>query len=152
MTETVTSADIAKILQAIPHRYPFLLVDKLVEIEGVERCVGIKNVTINEPFFQGHFPVEPVMPGVLIIEAMAQVSAVMVSIGQDLVGSGALVYFMGIDKAKFRRKVVPGDVLKMELTTLRGGGKVWKFDAKASVDGELACECELMAMIQLPEA
>lgn len=151
MTDAVTTADISTILRAIPHRYPFLLVDKVVDINGLESCVGIKNVTINEPFFPGHFPVEPVMPGVLIIEAMAQVSAVMVSLGQDLVGSGALVYFMGIDKAKFRRKVVPGDVLRMELTTLRGGGKVWKFNAKATVEGELACECELMAMISLPE-
>ncbi|MEO1238933.1 MAG: 3-hydroxyacyl-ACP dehydratase FabZ [Pseudomonadota bacterium] len=150
MTDQMTTADIATILRAIPHRYPFLLVDKMVEINGTESGVGIKNVTINEPFFQGHFPQEPVMPGVLIIEAMAQTSAVLVSLGQDLIDSGALVYFMGIEKAKFRRKVVPGDTLRMELTTLRGGGKVWKFDAKASVEGEIACQCELMAMIQLP--
>lgn len=152
MTDQLTTADIATILRAIPHRYPFLLVDKMVEIDGTKSGVGIKNVTINEPFFPGHFPQEPVMPGVLIIEAMAQTSAVMVALAQDLVDSGALVYFMGIDKAKFRRKVVPGDTLRMELTTLRGGGKVWKFDAKATVDGEVACQCELMAMIQLPEA
>ena len=151
MTEAITSADINLILRAIPHRYPFLLVDKMVEIDGTARGVGIKNVTMNEPFFQGHFPTEPVMPGVLIIEAMAQTSAVIVSLGQNLTDSGALVYFMGIDKAKFRRKVVPGDTLRMELTTLRGGGKVWRFDAKATVDGEVACQCELMAMIQLPE-
>lgn len=152
MTDPITQADINMILRAIPHRYPFLLVDKMVEIDGTKSGVGIKNVTINEPFFQGHFPTEPVMPGVLIIEAMAQTSAVIVSLGQNLVDSGALVYFMGIDKAKFRRKVVPGDTLRMELTTLRGGGKVWRFDARASVDGEMACQCELMAMIQLPEA
>ncbi|MDJ1008152.1 MAG: 3-hydroxyacyl-ACP dehydratase FabZ [Paracoccaceae bacterium] len=152
MTETTKTADIATILRAIPHRYPFLLIDKVVEIDGTKRGVGIKNVSINEPFFQGHFPVEPVMPGVLIIEAMAQTSAVIVSIGQDLMDSGALVYFMGIDKAKFRRKVVPGDRLEMELVTLRGGGKVWRFQARATVGGELACECELMAMIQLPPA
>lgn len=152
MTDQKTTADIATILRAIPHRYPFLLVDKMVEINGTKSGVGIKNVTINEPFFPGHFPQEPVMPGVLIIEAMAQTSAVLVSLGQDLIDSGALVYFMGIEKAKFRRKVVPGDTLRMELTTLRGGGKVWKFDAKATVDGEVACQCELMAMIQLPEA
>ncbi|MEL7459613.1 MAG: 3-hydroxyacyl-ACP dehydratase FabZ [Pseudomonadota bacterium] len=151
MTDHRTTADIATILRAIPHRYPFLLVDKMVEIDGTKSGVGIKNVTINEPFFPGHFPQEPVMPGVLIIEAMAQTSAVLVSLGQDLIDSGALVYFMGIDKAKFRRKVVPGDTLRMELTTLRGGGKVWRFDAKALVDGEVACQCELMAMIQIPE-
>lgn len=150
MSDTVTTADINLILRAIPHRYPFLLVDKVVEIDGTKRGVGLKNVTINEPFFPGHFPQEPVMPGVLIIEAMAQTSAVIVSLGQDLIDSGALVYFMGIDKAKFRRKVVPGDMLHMELVTLRGGGKVWRFQARATVDGELACECELMAMIQLP--
>ena len=152
MTDQLTTADIATILRAIPHRYPFLLVDKMVEIDGTKSGVGIKNVTINEPFFPGHFPQEPVMPGVLIIEAMAQASAVMVALAQDLVDSGALGSFMGIDKSKFRRKVVPGDTLRMELTTLRGGGKVWKFDAKATVDGEGACQCEVMAMIQLPEA
>lgn len=150
MTEPITTADIAMILRAIPHRYPFLLVDKLVEIDGTKSGVGIKNVTINEPFFAGHFPQEPVMPGVLIIEAMAQTSAVIVSLGHNLLDSGALVYFMGIEKAKFRRKVVPGDTMRMELTTLRGGGKVWKFDAKASVDGEVACQCELTAMIHFP--
>lgn len=152
MTDTITSADINTILRAIPHRYPFLLVDKVEEIDGTTSCVGVKNVTINEPFFPGHFPVEPVMPGVLIIEAMAQTSAIMVSLGQDLIDSGALVYFMGIDKAKFRRKVVPGDTLRMKLTTMRGGGKVWRFHAEATVDGELACECELMAMIQMPDS
>lgn len=152
MTDSITTADITTILRAIPHRYPFLLIDKVVEIDGTNRGVGIKNVSINEPFFQGHFPVEPVMPGVLIIEAMAQTSAVIVSLGQDLVDTGALVYFMGIDNAKFRRKVVPGDVLRMELVTLRGRGKVWRFKATATVDGQVACECELMAMIQIPPA
>lgn len=150
MSETITSADIGLILRAIPHRYPFLLVDKVVEIDGTARGVGIKNVTVNEPFFPGHFPQEPVMPGVLIIEAMAQTSAVIVSLGRDLLDSGALVYFMGIDGAKFRRKVVPGDTLRMELVTLRGGGKVWRFRATATVDGQVACECELTAMIRLP--
>ena len=150
MSDTFTSADINLILRAIPHRYPFLLVDKVIEIDGTKRGVGLKNVTINEPFFQGHFPQEPVMPGVLIIEAMAQTSAVIVSLAQELIDSGALVYFMGIDKARFRRKVVPGDMLHMELVTLRAGGKVWRFQARATVEGDLACECELMAMIQLP--
>lgn len=150
MSDTNTTADINLIRRAIPHRYPFLLVDKVVEIDGTKRGVGVKNVTVNEPFFQGHFPQEPVMPGVLIIEAMAQTSAVIVSLGQNLIDSGALVYFMGIDSAKFRRKVVPGDTLRMELVTLRGGGKVWRFQARATVGDDLACECELMAMIQLP--
>jgi len=97
MSDTITTADINLIRRAIPHRYPFLLVDKVVEIDGTKRGVGVKNVTVNEPFFQGHFPQEPVMPGVLIIEAMAQTSAVIVSLGQNLIDSGALVYFMGID-------------------------------------------------------
>ena len=114
-----------------PHRYPFLLVDKVVEIDGTKRGVGVKNVTVNEPFFEGHFPQEPVMPGVLIIEAMAQTSAVIVSLGQNLIDSGALVYFMGIDGAKFRRqgrarRHAPG----WTSSPSRGGGKVWRFRAR----------------------
>ncbi|WP_375262614.1 3-hydroxyacyl-ACP dehydratase FabZ, partial [Palleronia sp.] len=136
------SADIDLIQRIIPHRYPFLLVDRVRDINGTTSAVGIKNVSFNEPHFQGHFPGAPIMPGVTIIEAMAQTAAVMVGVGQNLADTGFLVYFMGIESAKFRRKVVPGDVLEMHITTKRGGGKVWKFAGRAEVDGELACEAE----------
>ncbi len=153
MTETLQSADIDRICRTIPHRYPFLLVDKVVEIDGFKSAVGIKNVTMNEPHFQGHFPGKPIMPGVTIIEAMAQTSGVMIGIGLGLEDKNALVYFMSIENAKFRRMVVPGDVLKMKIETLRGkpGGKVWKLQGTATVDGELACEATFMAMIDVPK-
>lgn len=152
MSEGLKSADITLIRRAIPHRYPFLLVDRIIEIDGTKRAVGIKNVTVNEPFFPGHFPAEPIMPGVLIIEAMAQTCTVVVALGLDLIDKDALVYFMAIDKAKFRRKVVPGDVLHMEVVTQRGGGRVWKFGCRATVEGELACEADVTAMIELPKS
>jgi 3-hydroxyacyl-[acyl-carrier-protein] dehydratase len=151
MTET-RSADIDLIQRIIPHRYPFLLVDRVIDIVGAERCTGIKNVTMNEPQFTGHFPQTPVFPGVLLIEAMAQTAAVMVGVEKNLADTGTLVYFMGIDAAKFRRKVVPGDQLRLEIETKRGGGKVWKFAGRAMVDGELACEAEFTAMMDLPKA
>lgn len=149
MTEPApyTEADLTLIKRMIPHRYPFLLIDKVVDIVANESGVGIKNVTANEPHFEGHFPQEPVMPGVLIVEAMAQTAAVITGITMNLVDKDMSVYFMAMDKVKFRRKVVPGDVLKMHLTLLRGGGKVWKFDGKAMVDGEVACQAELTAMM-----
>ena len=154
MTDPTTvpaMADIDLIKRCIPHRYPFLFVDRVEEIVANESATGIKMVTVNEPHFQGHFPSAPIMPGVTIVEAMAQTSAVMVALSLDLVGKDALVYFMGIDGVKFRRKVVPGDVLKMEITTLRGGpgSKVWKFSGKATVDGQVACQAEFSAMIDL---
>jgi 3-hydroxyacyl-[acyl-carrier-protein] dehydratase len=151
MTET-RSADIDLIQRIIPHRYPFLLVDRVIDIVGAERCTGIKNVTMNEPQFTGHFPQTPVFPGVLLIESMAQTAAVMVGVEKNLADTGTLVYFMGIDAAKFRRKVVPGDQLRLEIETKRGGGKVWKFAGRAMVDGELACEAEFTAMMDLPKA
>jgi len=149
--ETPTTADIDLIQRIIPHRYPFLLVDRVRDIVPFQSAVGIKNVTFNEPHFQGHFPGAPIMPGVLIVEAMAQTAAVMVGVSADLADKNLLVYFMGIDACKFRRKVGPGDVLEMELTTLRGkpGGKVWKFAGRATVDGELAAEAEFTAMMDL---
>ncbi len=147
MTDMLQSADIHMIQRCIPHRYPFLLIDRVENIVADTSAVGIKNVTFNEPHFQGHFPATPIMPGVMIIEAMAQTSAVMVAISQDLIDTNALVYFMGIDKAKFRRKVVPGDVLELNITTLRGGSKVWKFLGKATVNGEIAAQAEFTAMI-----
>ncbi|MFC3529093.1 3-hydroxyacyl-ACP dehydratase FabZ [Paracoccus mangrovi] len=142
-----TEADLGLIKRILPHRYPFLLVDKVRDIVPMKSCVGIKNVTANEPHFEGHFPQEPVMPGVLIIEAMAQTSAVLVGTTMDLADKGLGTYFMSIDKCRFRRKVVPGDVLELHVTTLRGGGKVWKFEGRAIVDGELAAEAEFMAML-----
>ena len=139
--------DIAQIMEAIPHRYPFLLVDKIVDVEKGESCVGVKNVTINEPFFPGHFPQKPVMPGVLILEAMAQTAGVLAIdfLGDD--AKGKVVYFMGIDGAKFRRPVVPGDALHMKVSKTRGGGAVWKFDAEAYVADELVAQAKLTAML-----
>tara|TARA_R110000787_G_scaffold49615_4_gene118803 strand:+ start:3537 stop:3995 length:459 start_codon:yes stop_codon:yes gene_type:complete len=151
MTDPLPSADIQMIQRIIPHRYPFLLVDKVVDINGTQSAVGIKNVTMNEPHFQGHFPGMPIMPGVTIIEAMAQTAAVMVGVTLEMADKEMKVYFMAIDKCKFRRKVVPGDVVRMEVSTLRGkaGGKVWKFGGVASVEGEMAAEAEFTAMMDL---
>jgi 3-hydroxyacyl-[acyl-carrier-protein] dehydratase len=132
----------AKIRELIPHRYPFLLVDKIEEIEPGVRAVGLKNVTQNEPFFQGHFPDYPVMPGVLIIEAMAQVGAVGVMAGGE--HRDRLALFAGIDGVRFRRQVVPGDVLRMEVEITRLKGKVGRGKGRATVDGERVCEAELM--------
>ncbi|MFU8863735.1 MAG: 3-hydroxyacyl-ACP dehydratase FabZ [Rhodobacterales bacterium] len=153
MTEPLKTADIQLIQRIIPHRYPFLLVDKVVDIDGTASAVGIKNVTMNEPHFQGHFPGNPIMPGVTIVEAMAQTAAVMVGVALDMADRELLVYFMAIEGCKFRRKVVPGDVLRMTITTLRGkpGGKVWRFKGVAGVDGEMAAECEFTAMMDLPK-
>ncbi len=150
---TRDTADIDLIKRLIPHRYPFLLIDKVEEIVAGTSAVGIKNVTYNEPHFQGHFPSTPIMPGVTIIEAMAQTAAVMVGVTMDMVDKELLVYFMGIDGCKFRRKVVPGDVLKLSVTVTRGkpGGKVWKFKGVGTVDGEMAAEAEFTAMMDMPK-
>ena len=149
--DTPTTADIHLIQRIIPHRYPFLLVDRVRDIVPFQSAVGLKNVTFNEPHFQGHFPGTPIMPGVTIVEAMAQTAAVMVGVSADLADKQMLVYFMGIDGVKFRRKVVPGDVLELHVTTLRGkpGGKVWKFGGQALVEGEMAAEAEFTAMMDL---
>ncbi|MFT7370358.1 MAG: 3-hydroxyacyl-[acyl-carrier-protein] dehydratase [Octadecabacter sp.] len=151
MSAPITSADIQLIQRIIPHRYPFLLVDKVIDIVGTKTATGIKNVTMNEPHFQGHFPGTPIMPGVTIIEAMAQTSAVMVGTTMKLMDKNMLIYFMGIDNCKFRRKVLPGDVLSMAIETTRGkpGGKVWRFKGIATVDGELAAEAEFTAMMDM---
>ena len=145
------SADISLIKRILPHRYPFLLVDQVMEINGFDNATGIKNITFNEPQFQGHFPATPIMPGVMIIEAMAQTAAVMVGVGLNLADKDMLIYFMAIDKCKFRRKVTPGDQLIMKLNTLRGkpGSKVWKFYGEASVGGEMAAQAEFSAMMDL---
>ncbi len=145
----VTEADLSLIQRIIPHRYPFLLVDKVRDIVVGKSCIGIKNVTFNEPQFQGHFPGMPIFPGVMIVEAMAQTSGILVGVTMDLVDKNAKVFFMGVENAKFRRKVVPGDVLEMHVTALRGGGKVWKFEGRGMVAGELAAEATFTAMFDL---
>lgn len=138
--------DIQDILKILPHRYPLLLVDRIVEKEAGKRIVGIKNVTFNEPFFQGHFPDHPIMPGVLIIEAMAQTGG-MLLLGQVENPAAKVVYFMAIDNAKFRRPVVPGDQLRMELEMLQFRGKTCRMRGVATVDGQRAAEAEMMASI-----
>jgi len=145
------SADIQMIQRIIPHRYPFLLIDRVVDIVGTESATGIKNVTYNEPHFQGHFPGTPIMHGVTIIEAMAQTAAVMVGVTEQLQDTNMLIYFMAINSCKFRRKVVPGDQLRLHIKTLRGGGKIWKIEGRGEVDGELAAQAEFMAMMDLPK-
>lgn len=137
--------DVKQIQEILPHRYPFLLVDRILELEEGRRAVGIKNVTINEPYFQGHFPGHPVMPGVLIIEAMAQVGAVAVLKLPEFAGKIAL--FAGIDKARFRRQVLPGDQLRIVAEIIKLRGSIGKAKAMAYVDGELAAEAELMFAI-----
>ena len=153
MTSPVLNADIQLIQRILPHRYPFLFVDKVLEIDGYKSAIGIKNVSMNEPHFQGHFPGAPIMPGVTIVEAMAQTAGVMVGTALGLADKNMLIYFMAIDKCKFRRKVIPGDVLEMRMTTLRGkpGGKVWKFGGVATVEGEMAAEAEFTAMMDMPQ-
>ncbi|MFN3292483.1 MAG: 3-hydroxyacyl-ACP dehydratase FabZ [Gemmobacter sp.] len=147
----ITEADLDLITRIIPHRYPFLLVDKVRDIVKGESCVGIKNVTYNEPHFTGHFPGMPIMPGVMIVEAMAQTAGVLVGITMDLVDKNAKVFFMGVEAAKFRRKVVPGDVLELHVKALRGGGRVWRFEGRAMVAGELAAEATYTAMFDVPK-
>jgi len=136
--------NILEIQKMLPHRYPFLLVDRILEIEPNIKAVGIKNVTYNEPFFQGHFPDHPIMPGVLIVEAMAQVSGIL-SIQSG--AKGNTIYFMSIEKAKFRKPVVPGDQLRFEVSVLQHRNKVWKFTGHALVDDTLVAEAEFTAML-----
>ena len=151
MNDDNRNADIGLIKRILPHRYPFLLVDKVVDINGFNNATGLKNITFNEPQFQGHFPNTPIMPGIMIVEAMAQTAAVMVGVGLNFIDKEMLIYFMAIDKCKFRRKVIPGDQLIMKLKTLRGqpGSKVWKFYGEATVHGEMAAEAEFSAMMDL---
>ncbi|MCP4714206.1 MAG: 3-hydroxyacyl-ACP dehydratase FabZ [Deltaproteobacteria bacterium] len=136
---------IKEIMEHIPHRYPFLLVDRVVELEKGQRIVCIKNVTINEPFFQGHFPGEPIMPGVLIVEAMAQSSGILHFLSTDGTEvKSAEIRFLGIDKCRFRRPVIPGDQLRFEITKISNKRNIWKFSGKALVDGQLAAETEML--------
>jgi len=136
--------DIKEILSLLPHRYPFLMVDRVTELEPNIRAVGLKNVTINEPFFQGHFPNNPVMPGVLIIEALAQVAGIL-AFKSGI--QGKAVYFMSIDKVKFRKPVLPGDTLRLEASVTHTRGNVWKFSGSAFVGDKLTSEAEFTAMI-----
>ena len=139
--------DIHRIREMIPHRYPFLLVDRLEDVVHSERAVGIKNVTMNEPCFQGHFPQRPVLPGVLIIETMAQTSAVLVVHSLGASAEGKLVYFMGIDNARFRKPVEPGDQMRVHVVKERSRGSVWRFRAEAKVNDVLVAEATYSAMI-----
>lgn len=141
------SADIGELLKLLPHRYPFLLVDRLYNMNGDESCIGLKNVTINEPFFPGHFPQFPVMPGVLIIEGLAQTAGALCVHSLKESYKAELVYFMGIDKAKFRKPVVPGDQLHYHVKKIRNRGRVWRFAGEAKVDGQVAAEAEISAML-----
>ncbi len=140
--------DVNGIQKLIPHRYPFLMVDRIIEIEANTKAVGIKNVTVNEPFFQGHFPGNPIMPGVLIVEAMAQIAGVL-AFGSGVQGNA--VYFMSIEKAKFRKPVVPGDQLRMEIKVTQQRGNVWKFSGTATVDDKVVSESEFTAMVVTKE-
>lgn len=149
MTETANalqSLDILKLLQLLPHRYPFLLIDKIIDIDADNSAIGIKNVTMNEPHFTGHFPGHPVMPGVLIIEAMAQTAGAIClnSLGKD---TPSIVYFMTIDNAKFRKPVVPGDRLELHVRKVKRRGAIWRFACEAKVDGALVAEAEISAIL-----
>jgi 3-hydroxyacyl-[acyl-carrier-protein] dehydratase len=145
----VPTMDINEIMRLLPHRYPFLLVDRVLECEAGQRIKAVKNVTLNEPFFQGHFPGYPVMPGVLVIEAMAQVSAILAYVTRgERHDARSLLFFAGIDDARFKRPVFPGDQLVLESVELNVVRSVFKFAAKASVDGELVAEARLMAAVR----
>ena len=136
---------IREIMELLPHRYPFLLVDRILEVQGTQKIVGLKNVTINEPFFQGHFPNHPIMPGVLIVEALAQTGGIL---ALKAMGSGRrIAYFTGIDNCKFRRPVVPGDQLRLEITVIARKGPMWKMHGEALVDGAVAAKGDVTATI-----
>jgi 3-hydroxyacyl-[acyl-carrier-protein] dehydratase len=141
------SADIARIMKLLPHRYPFLLIDKMIDMDGEESGTAIKNVTINEPFFQGHFPGKPVMPGVLLVEAMAQAAGALVLNHLGDAHAGKLVFFMSIDKARFRKPVLPGDVVHFHVKLSNKRAPVWKYWAEAHVDGKKVAEAEIGAML-----
>jgi 3-hydroxyacyl-[acyl-carrier-protein] dehydratase len=135
--------DIQRITSLLPHRYPFLLVDRVIEVDPGQRLVALKNVTVNEPFFQGHFPEKPVMPGVLIIEALAQATGLLAMESEEVAGK-AIYYLVGVDKARFKRPIVPGDQVKLEVEVLKQRRGIWSFGAKATVDGAVCASAEIM--------
>ena len=139
--------DILRVMEMIPHRYPFLMIDRVIDVIPDQSAIGIKNVSINEAHFQGHFPRQPVMPGVLIIESMAQTAAVLVVETLEGAAAGKLVYFMTIDEARFRRPVVPGDQIHVKVAKTRNRRNVWKFDCRATVEGALVAQAAISAMI-----
>ena len=145
--KTLMSADIAHIMKLLPHRYPFLLIDKMIDMDGEDSGTAIKNVTINEQFFQGHFPGKPVMPGVLLVEAMAQAAGALVLNHLGDAHAGKLVFFMSIDKARFRKPVLPGDVVHFHIKLSNKRAPVWKYWAEAHVDGKKVAEAEIGAML-----
>jgi 3-hydroxyacyl-[acyl-carrier-protein] dehydratase len=147
----LATADIRRVLELLPHRYPFLMVDRLVDMDRDESAVGIKSVTVNEPFFQGHFPRFPVMPGVLIIEGLAQTAGALCVNHLGAAYKPQLVYFMGIDRAKFRRPVLPGDQLHYHVRKIRSRGRAWRFYGEAKVNGQIVAEAEVSAMILDPD-
>ena len=147
VSSTLETADIMRILELLPHRYPFLLVDRIVDMRGDESCVGIKNVTINEPQFQGHFPQRPVMPGIMLIEGMAQTAGALCVAAKTAPAMPKLVYFMTIDNAKFRKPVVPGDTVEYHMRKLKSRANMWWFRGEAKVRGTLVCEAEVSAML-----
>ena len=147
VTPSAEVIDITRIMQMIPHRYPFLLIDRVVETVPDQSAVAIKNVTMNEPHFQGHFPGHPIMPGVLIIEAMAQTAAVLVVHTLGGQAEGKLVYFTSIEQARFRHPIVPGDSVRIHVAKERRRGNLWKFTGEAKVDGQLRAEATFAAMI-----
>ena len=150
-TSELPGADIMEIRRLLPHRYPFLFIDRVRDMKMGESPVGIKNVSVNEPHFQGHFPSKPIMPGVTIVEAMAQTSCVLVIKTLGLEDTDVLVYFMTMDKTRFRKLVMPGDVLELHVSVIRSRGKIWKFWGEAKVDGKIVAESEYSAMIVMPD-
>ena len=151
MSEELLCLDVNEIKKCLPHRYPMLLIDRVQDLKLGESAVGIKCVTCNEPFFQGHFPARPIMPGVLIVEAMGQTAGVVVSKTMNLENSGGLVYFMSMDAIKFRKLVEPGDVLHLHVCKEKSRGNVWRFEGKAYVNGTLVTEAVFTAMIVLED-
>ena len=145
MSSDFQQIDITKILSLLPHRYPFVMVDRILEVEPGNRIVGLKNVTINENFFQGHFPGQPIMPGVLVLEGMAQVGAVLAYLTDTEMVGNKMAYFAGLDKVKFRQKVIPGDQLIFEVSVIKHKTRIWKLAARVLVKEKLVAEAELMA-------